>query len=243
MKQRKFAAFDIDGTLFRWQLFHELVFELKNQNLLDADTSLQIEKAFIDWRGLKTTWEDYEVQVVKSIEQQISSIEPAELKLAARKVVLKSGHKVYAYTAGLVKALKAQGYYLIAISGSQQEIVELFAQKYGFDHCIGAMYQQDTNGKYTGEYERFVVGNKKKLIQEVIDQENLTTKGSLAIGDSGGDIGMLEMVETPIAFNPSAELEAKAKEQGWNIVIERKNIAYTLELQHGTYVLADTRVF
>ncbi len=39
---------------------------------------------------------------------------------------------------------------------------------------------------------------------------------------------MLEFVENPIAFNPEDTLFEKAKEQGWKIVIERKNVTYEL---------------
>jgi HAD superfamily hydrolase (TIGR01490 family) len=239
---KKFAAVDIDGTLFRWQLFHELVFELKDQHLLDAEASVTLEKAFVDWRGLKTSWHDYENQVVKVILDHITRIKPEELELAARKVVARSGHKVYAYTANLVKKLKSEGYTLIAISGSQQEIAELFATRYGFDHCIGMVYERDATGHYTGSYERFVVGRKAEIIKKFITEHNLSLKDSYAVGDSGGDISMLELVKNPIAFNPDESLLTEAKKQGWPVIIERKNLAYKLESGPHGYSLAETIV-
>lgn len=239
---KKFAAVDIDGTLFRWQLFHELVFELKDQHLLDADASVTLEKAFVDWRGLKTSWHDYENQVVKVILDHITRIKPEELELAARKVVARSGHKVYAYTAGLIKKLKDDGYTLIAISGSQQEIAELFAKRYGFDHCIGMVYERDAEGHYTGNYERFVVGRKAEIIKSFVAEHDLTLEGSYAVGDSGGDSSMLEMVENPIAFNPDETLQKIAEKAGWSIIIERKNLAYKLEKGPHGYTLAETIV-
>jgi HAD superfamily hydrolase (TIGR01490 family) len=240
---KKFAVFDIDGTLFRWQLFHELVFALKDQQLFDADASIALDKAFIDWRGLKSSWSDYESQVVGAIETQISHIEPAELERTARQVVAKSGHKVYAYTANLVKDLKEKGYFLLAISGSQQEIAELFAHKHGFDACIGMVHERDANGKYTGKYERFVVDRKANIAKEYVQNHGLTYADSFAVGDSAGDIGMLELVENPIAFNPSQELFDAATANNWPIVIERKNIAYRLEKGNDGYSLAETRHF
>ena len=241
---QKFAVFDIDGTLFRWQLFHELVFELKDQRLLDAEANVALDKAFISWRGLKSSWSEYENQVVSAIESQITQIETAELELAARRVVARSGHKVYAYTADLVKELKNKGYFLLAISGSQQEIAELFAKKHGFDACIGMVHQRDENGKFTGQYERFVIGRKANIAKEFIDSHDLSYKDSYAVGDSAGDIDMLELVENPIAFNPSQDLYEAAIKMGWPVVIERKNIAYRLEKgEDDGYVLAKTRSF
>lgn len=240
---KKFAAVDIDGTLFRWQLFHELVFELKDQHLLDADARVTLEKAFVDWRGLKTTWHDYENQVVKVILDHITRIKPEELELAARKVVARSGHKVYAYTADLIARLKKEGYTLIAISGSQQEIAELFAKKYGFDHCIGMVYERDKQGNYTGKYERFVVGRKAEIIKKFIAEQGLTLEGSYAVGDSRGDVSMLELVENPIAFNPDEDLQKVAMEHAWPIIVERKNLVYKLESSPHGYTLAETIVY
>lgn len=240
---KKFAAVDIDGTLFRWQLFHELVFELKDQQFLDADASIRLEKAFIDWRGLKTSFHDYENEVVTVITDHITRIKPEELELAARKVVARSGHKVYAYTANLIKRLKNDGYTLLAISGSQQEIAELFAKRYGFDHCIGMVYERDKKGNYTGKYERFVVGRKAEIINKFVVEHNLTLADSWAVGDSGGDISMLELVDNPLAFNPDETLQKVAAKHGWQIVIERKNLAYTLESGPNGYTLAETSIF
>lgn len=240
---KKFAAVDIDGTLFRWQLFHELVFELKDQNLLDADARVTLEKAFIDWRGLKTSFHDYESQVVAVITDHITRIKPEELELAARKVVARSGHKVYAYTANLIASLKKQGYTLLAISGSQQEIAELFAKRYGFDHCIGMVYERDAKGNYTGKYERFVVGRKAEIIKRFIAEQGLDLHGSYAVGDSSGDVSMLELVDHPIAFNPDETLQKTAVANGWPIVIERKNLAYKLESGPHGYTLAETTVY
>ena len=58
--QQPLAAFDLDGTLFRWQLFHELVFELKDQNMFDSETSRDIEQALNKWQGKEFGWNEYE---------------------------------------------------------------------------------------------------------------------------------------------------------------------------------------
>ena len=240
MKQ-KVAIFDIDGTLFRWQLFHELVYQLKDMGVFDMETSTRLEEAFLRWRGLKASWSDYEDEVVSAIEKSITDIEPEKLEEAAQLVVNKSGHKVYAYTAQLVKELKDKGYFLLAISGSQQEVVELFAKKHGFNACLGLLHER-TNNKFTGQYERFVINNKLKLARDFIETNNLELKDSFGIGDSSSDIPILSMVTNPIAFNPSSELLEAAKLNNWPVIIERKNIMYRLEKERHGYQLAETRV-
>jgi HAD superfamily hydrolase (TIGR01490 family) len=240
MKQ-KVAIFDIDGTLFRWQLFHELVYQLKDMGFFDKTVSARLEDAFLQWRGLTANWSDYENEVVSAIEKSITRIEPYKLEEAAQLVVNKSGHKVYAYTAQLAKELKEKGYFLLAISGSQQEVVELFAKKHGFDACLGLIHERNGN-KFTGQYERFVVNNKLQLAKDFIENHNLDLSGSYGIGDSSSDIPILSMVSNPIAFNPSNELLQAAERNNWPVVIERKNLMYRLEKGNHGYQLAETKV-
>lgn len=240
---QKLAVFDIDGTLFRWQLYHELVFELKTLGYFDSAEALSLDSALTSWQSKTISWKEYEQNVVDTIERNIAEITPSALESAARVVVKRSGHKIYGYTAKLLRDLQADGYYTLALSGSQQEIAEQFARRYGFDDCIGTEFER-VDGHYTGNKSRFVPGNKAELIRDYLaNHHDLTLDDSVAVGDSGGDISMLELVATPIAFNPSEELLDIAMTNAWRIVIERKNIAYTLESRDGSVVLAATDRF
>lgn len=240
---KKIAVFDIDGTLFRWQLFHELVFELSEMGAFSAETKARLNNAFAAWRGQQTTWHEYEHIVVHTIRQNITKISSKQLEQAAQNVIDKSGDNVHAYTASLAKSLKSQGYYLLAISGSHQEIAQIFAEKHGFDHCIGVVYGKATDGKYSQEIARDVVGKKGGILQEFIKNNGFTNDNSYAIGDSASDIDMLKLVENPIAFNPDEKLLNEATNNGWKVVVERKNIAYTLTKQGTKYELAKADTF
>ena len=59
---------------------------------------------------------------------------------------------------------------------------------------------------------------------------------SIAVGDSPSDIAMLELVEKPIAFNPTGDLYELALEKKWPIIVERKNVVYDLR-PHGDHYL------
>src|SRR5690606_9293685 len=114
--------------------------------------------------------------------------------------------------------------------------------KHGIDIAIGAEYER-MHGRFTGKITRMTIGNKSELFHELMKTHGFTHKGSVAVGDSEGDIELLSAVEKPTAFNPSEGLFEKAKEEGWPIVIERKNIAYRLERKDDALVLAETVVF
>lgn len=241
---QKVAFFDLDGTFFRWQLYHELVFELKDRNVFDHQTAHHLEAALVAWQSKQLSWHDYEMKVIKALEPALESLETHLYEKAAEAVISRSGHKIYNYTNRLLNTLKQEGYYTLAISGSQQEIAEAFAQKYGFDECIGALYERK-DGKFTGSVVRYVPGRKHEIIQEFLGSHpELTLENSVAVGDSEGDSSMLEMVSRPIAFNPSSGLFKQAEHAGWEIVIERKNMAYTLKKDdNGHLVLAKTDIF
>lgn len=241
---QKIAFFDLDGTFFRWQLYHELVFELKDRNVFSGDTALRLDTSLIAWQAKKQSWHDYEADIIHALEPALPNLDTALFDEAAHAVVARSGHKIYNYTKRLLATVKQEGYYTLAISGSPQEIAEPFAMQYGFDSCIGALYERQAN-TFTGMVARRVPGRKHEIIKEFLNEhQNITLKDSIAIGDSDGDIAMLRMAERPIAFNPSTILHEVATEHGWTIVLERKNIAYTLEKgNNGLYLLEKTDSF
>jgi HAD superfamily phosphoserine phosphatase-like hydrolase len=240
---RQLAVFDIDGTLFRWQLYHELVFELKTIGSFSEVEAAALDDALTSWQAKHISWRDYELLVMETIERHITEITPETLETAAKIVVERSGHKIYGYTAQLLASLQQSGYYTLAISASQQEIAEQFAKRYRFDDCVAAVYERK-DGRYTDQKTRMVYGRKDTLLKDYLTEHpELTLEKSVAVGDSGSDIAMLELVEHPIAFNPSEELLDAALTHHWQVIIERKNIAYTLEPKNGQFILAKTDRF
>lgn len=235
---RPFAVFDIDGTLIRWQLFHAITDKLAKENLLDARIYDDLKAARLDWkrRSSPEAFKAYEKHVVAAYEEGILNLTYTNFEKAATEVFEEYKDQVYKYTRELIARLKQQGYLLFAISGSQTEVVAMIADYYGFDDFIGSNYEH-VNNRFTGN-STIHPGRKHVILREMVERHAATYQGSIAVGDSEGDISMLEAVEQPIAFNPTEKLFAVAREQKWKIVIERKNVAYELEDRNGQYVLA-----
>ena len=238
---KRFAVFDIDGTLFRWQLFHEIVFELVKNGHLPGDVGKTIDQKFQEWRGRKHagSFHDYEMALVRAFLPHMTKIKVSALEEAVDSVLKRSSTHVYMYTRSLIKSLREEGYVLIAISGSQNEIVQRFAKLWHFDYAIGQVFETK-DGHYTGTIPggKLLVDQKDVLLNEFVKKHALSYEGSIAVGDSLSDAAMLKLVQHPIAFNPNDLLFAIAKEKGWKIVIERKNMIYELEPKNGTYLLA-----
>ncbi len=234
---RKFAVFDIDGTLIRWQLYHEIVNRLAQAGKLDKDSHDIITRARMAWKRRETTesFHAYEQVLVHEFETTLTKTRPEEVDALAVQVIDEYKDQVYTYTRDLIHELHQKEYVLLAISGSHHELIEKIAAHYGFDDFIATDYERTATG-FTGN-KSVPSFDKKTPLQSLIAKHQLTADGSYAIGDSLSDASMLEMVENPIAFNPDQKLYQAARSHGWKIVIERKNVIYTLEKQNGMYTL------
>ncbi len=237
MIKRPFAAFDIDGTIFRWQLYHELFDAFVEEGLVAPTAATSVLKAREAWRERRADYESYEMTLVRAMSASIVGVEVERFNRIADTILKAKGHHIYKYTLDLLKDLKAKGYAIVAISGSYQQLVDRFAKLHDIDIAVGREHVIE-NGRLT-ERSSEIFGHKDTVLKDIAEKYDLSWKGSYAVGDSGGDIGMLEIVDNPIAFNPDERLKEKALQEGWTIVVERKSIAYTLKRGlDGTYVLA-----
>lgn len=236
---KKFAAFDIDGTLIRWQLYHSIVSELAKENLIDPASYEKVSQTYAKWkhRAHDDAFHDYEHTLLDVYLRTIDTIAVDAFDRAVRTVFDEHKDQAYTYTRDVIHTLKQQGYVLVAISGSQQEIVEKIGEYYGFDYVVGSRYTIKDD-HYTNEEYSPAVHGKDTALMKVVEENNLSYTDSIAFGDTRSDIAMLELVEHPVAFNPNKILFAHAKKKGWKIVIERKNMTYELEHNGSTYILA-----
>lgn len=236
---KKFAVFDIDGTLVRWQLYHALVDKLAKNDLLGEGAHEKIHEARMRWKNREHGYgfSDYELELIHQFESAIKKLDPAKFNQVVDSVIDEYKDQVYIYTRNLISKLKANDYMLLAVSGSQKELVEKIAAHYGFDDFVGTDYARtEDQSSFSGDV---IVAShdKKAVLQKLVNKHELTFDESYAVGDSKSDATMLELVENPIAFNPDKALFDIAEQKHWDIVVERKNVIYKLNYQDGNYKL------
>lgn len=229
--------FDIDGTVIRWQLYHAVSDRLVKAGLIDSDAFERVRRMRMDWkrRTGEDSFREYEAELVRVFDLSLKGMSVAGFTNAVDEVFDEYKEQVYTYTRDLMRRLKSEDYLLFAISGSPDSIVEKMADYYGFDDFAATHYPSE-GGRFTGSKD-LSLGRKPELLEELIVRQGASRKGSIAVGDSEGDIAMLEAVGRPIAFNPSKKLFNHAYGQGWEIIVERKNVVYKLERHHGRYRL------
>jgi HAD superfamily hydrolase (TIGR01490 family) len=234
---KKFAVFDIDGTLIRWQLYHAVVNELAKQGILGNDTYEKIHTYRMSWKEREhpDSFKIYERQLIDIYDETIIGIETREFERASKKVIQQYINQTYVYTRELIKDLLKNNYTLLAISGSQDSLVKMLGDYYGFTESVGTEYMLE-NGRFNGN-KKVASLNKALLLRKLIKKHKLTYEDSLAVGDTMSDAPLLEMVDRPIAFNPDALLFQEAQRNKWNIIVERKNVVYELISVQDSYQL------
>lgn len=236
---KKFAVFDIDGTIARTSLFFQIVDELISGGHLPMDYREQLDEKYKAYQHRQHTnaFKEYTDFIVTVLLQNLTQISVADYRNAVDAVIERSNNMVYVYTRDLITKLKNEGYFLMALSSSEQYAVEKFSEHFGFDLAVGEIYHQE-NGRFSGKFDG-THGKKDEVLQKHVASHSLSFEDSYAVGDSLSDAAMLRLVTHPIAFNPEDSLFEEAKKHGWTIVVERKNVIYRLESNSdGSYVLA-----
>jgi HAD superfamily hydrolase (TIGR01490 family) len=228
-EQIRLAVFDIDGTIFRSSLVIELSHALVEKGIFPQSAKREIVKEYLAWLDRKGTYEAYINQVVKIYLKHIKNQHYTKVKRIAESVINYQKDRVYRYTRDLIKKLKKEKYFLVAISGSPSYIVEAYAKAIGFDLFFGTELEVK-NGKFTGKAVSLDSAFDKAGIVKGIAKKYpvINLKKSLAVGDTEGDIAMLSLVGNPVAFNPNLELAKVAQKNKWQIVVERKDVIYNI---------------
>lgn len=245
----KIGVFDIDGTIFRSSLLIEMVRGLVRDGIFPKKANKEMEADYLAWLNRVGDYDNYIRKVMDIYNNYIVGKKFKDAEAVSKEVMASEKNKVYRFTRDLIPELKRKGYYLIAISGSPWYMVDKFALHMGFDVSFGTTINLK-KGIFTDMYvERDFKNRKNKLLgfEHKAELLNFSNKGpllkqylvskkmvadwknSVAAGDSGNDIAMLEIVGHPIAFNPDSVLVKEAKKRGWRVVVERKNVVYDLK--------------
>lgn len=222
------AFFDVDGTVFRSSLLIELVEALIRDGVFPAEAKDIYRDAYTMWRNREGSYDDYIGAVIEAYLEYIKGVHYGVFADIGKRVVAVHSKRVYRYTRDLIKELKGKGYYIVAISQSPKTVLDAFCKEYGFDKVYGRMYEIGPQDRFTGNVtDVHLIENKANIVNRVFEHNpELSKVGSIAVGDTEGDISLLGAVEHAICFNPNKALYAYAKRMDWKVVVERKDVIY-----------------
>lgn len=226
---KKVAFFDIDGTVFRSSLLIELIETCITEGIFPKEAKSGYAKEFAAWKNREGTYETYIQAVIRVFEKHIRGVYYGDFADVGRIVVAKQGKRIYKYTRDLIQDLRGKGYFIVAISQSPKTILDEFCSAHGFDKVYGRVYELGPRDLFTGAVtELDFIKDKSRVVERVLEKEGLSREHSIGVGDTEGDVPLLESVEMPICFNPNMSLYTYAKGKGWPIVVERKDVVYTI---------------
>ena len=226
---KRVAFFDIDGTVFRSSLFVETIEACILRGVIPETIRTHYAKEYIAWRNREGSYEAYIAAMVKAFRIHIKGVYYGDFADIARSVILEQGKHTYRYTRDLLTDLRRKGYFLVAISQSPKTILDEFCSALGFHKVYGRMYELGPRDLFTGAViDEDFIANKALVVARVFEKEGFSKEHSIGVGDTEGDIPLLEAVETPICFNPNMSLYTYAKGKGWPVVVERKDVVYTI---------------
>lgn len=226
---KKLAIFDIDGTIFRKNLHFVLINELVFMGVFPKKVKNILVDVYADWIEHEGTYEKYRVALVRLYAEYIKGCRKEDILSASREVIRFHEKRTYIFAERLIKKLKKENYNIIAISGSPVEVVEEYNKKHlKFDRVFGSMYESDNCGVYTGGTLFEPTKNKGEVAKQYVFENKIGFEDSYGMGDTESDASFLELVDTPIVFNPNQNLKKIAEEKGWKIIVEKKDVIYEI---------------
>lgn len=223
------AIFDVDGTIFRSSLLVELVELMVKEGILPKEVATLYQATHKKWLDREGGYAEYIESMVEAFYTHIKGVHYSDFADISKRIVANQGKHTYRYTRNLIKDLRTQGYFLLAISHSPKTILDHFCPRLGFHKTYGMIYEIGPEDRLTGEVvDKHLILNKAYIVKRAIEKEGLTLEGSIGVGDTESDISFLELVENPICFNPNANLYRHAKLNDWKVVVERKDVVYEL---------------
>ena len=229
--KKKFAVFDIDGTIFRKNLAFELIYELTWMNIFHKKVRTELVRHYNNWLDHKGVYDDYRKALVDLYGENIKGCRKEDVLKASREIIAFYKDRTYIFANDLIKKLREEQYNIIAISGSPSEVVEEYNKYLKFDAVFGSVYEIDENGIYTGKNIFEPPKHKGHVAKQYLTENGLTLEDSYGVGDTESDSKFLEIVEHPIAFNPNQNLKEIAQQKGWRIVVEKKDVIYEIKNQ------------
>lgn len=226
---KKFAVFDIDGTIFRGSFMVEMMKTLVHFGVFPRQAEKMVDRNYFAWVERRAPYQEYSDRVVEVYTKMIKGKSEEEVKKYARRIASYFRNRNYVFTRGLVEKLR-KTHFLLSISGSPVEVVNEYNKYLRFDQTFGMVYEIDPKTKrYTGRVITNAAHEKEKIFIDFCRKNGFSFKNSFGVGDTEYDQAFLKKVGRPIAFNPNASLLKIAMEKNWEIVLERKDIVYKIK--------------
>lgn len=205
------AAFDCDGTLWSGDAGESFFdWEIK-QGIVPAEVGQKMRARYAEYKAGKVSEDDMCGEMV-TMHRGLSE---AEMMSAASEFMTRNfPGSVFPEMLELVERLQKAGCDVWAVSSSNEWVIRAGMKQFDIvEDRILATKAELHNGIVTDRLVRVPSGpGKARALREAVPR-----KIDAAFGNSRWDVEMLGVATHPFAINPTADLEATARQRGWVI--------------------------
>ena len=215
-KINKFAFFDLDMTLYAGYSMADFFFKnIIPYGRATQEQSIAAKDILDKYMKGELSYSDTSIQSVQLSAEIIRNKTVAEVKKWQEKFF--STDKLFTYVLPLFEYLKNNGFKIYIVSGSIEPIVSVNAKILGVQGLYSEL--ETKNGQYSGNVLSILnYVTKEEAISDILDSVDGEVL-SIAVGDSSGDIDMLQKVTHGFLFEPHEDgLAQKAKEMNIPVV-------------------------
>ncbi len=232
------AAFDYDETIGRGVLHWKFAPYLAGLGVIRNPHELEeIRQALVHRHERTQAYQAYEEHMISKVRELYAEVGLSRTRLAeyAKDFILNGSalEEQYAFSRVLFDVLREQGYALVLLSQSPLELVHVIAERMGFHHAIGNAMDTDEAGIFTSREGRLAI--KDEDLKALVATHGYSFEGSIAIGDAVGDLSMLKLASTSMAFNPKPSFRQALDTDQVNAsiirVIERAEVVTFTKMQ------------
>jgi HAD superfamily hydrolase (TIGR01490 family) len=228
---RKVAVLDVDGTLYPGALGLQLLQALTADGISDKSKSEDVFKVIDKYRLNEIDFQTMATSAYTLYAEAIAGISQTVMQRIARQVWQQERSKLFPFVPKLIDILKSQGYSVVFISGSPNEIVCCLAEEFGILKYQGSIFATH-QGKYSGKVNLLSgsLGEKYSIFLEMVKDWRVNLEKSFAMGDSITDTALLQIVGKPFVFEPHPSLMLVAQEKGWLVTNRNDVVNHVMEL-------------
>jgi fatty acyl-CoA reductase len=211
------AVFDVDGTLVETNVVEYFLWmRLRAQPLEDWPAFMaQMLREAPRWLYLERR---SRAEFQRSFYREYDGLDYEVMKGLGREALdAVTLRRIYPEGMRRIGEHKRAGHRVLLLTGALDVVVEPLAEL--LDVEVDCAHLLTKDGRLTGDLQSPPPAGEARgtLLQEYAAKNGIELSESFAYADSLSDLGMLELVGTPVAVNPDARLSQVAGQRGWRI--------------------------
>ena len=211
------AVFDVDGTLVETNVVEYFLWmRLRAQPVEDWPAFLgEMLREAPRWLYLERR---SRAEFQRSFYRQYDGLDYEVMRRLGREALnAVTLRRVYPEGMRRIREHKRAGHHVLLLTGALDVVVEPLAELLEVEVDCAHLLEQD--GRMTGDLQSPPPAGEARatLLEEYASRHGLVLSDSFAYADSLSDLGMLELVGTPVVVNPDARLSQVAGQRGWRV--------------------------